>query len=121
MTIRDCIGRLDSLLHNTCTDDEKISWLSAVDGQIQLQIIDAHEGGGTPFTPYQSGDGERTLLAQPPFDQMYLHYLQAQIHYLNGELRRYNNAITLFQSCFDSYVNHYNRTHRPLGAKFRYF
>lgn len=121
MTLQQCIGRVDEMMHNTCSDHQKILWLSALDGQIQQQIIDTHEGSGAPFVPYESSDGDRTLLAQPPFDQMYLHYLQAQIHYQNGELNRYNNAIALFQAAFDAYANHYNRTHRPLGSKIRYF
>ena len=121
MKIIEAINRIDSLKHNTYSQNDKVAWLSRLDSLVKRLIIDTHEGSGAPFVPYESGDGDRTLLAQPPFDQMYLHYLQAQIHYQNGELNRYNNAIALFQAAFDAYANHYNRTHRPLGSKIRYF
>lgn len=120
MTIQEAIGRIDSLMHNTYSDHDKRKWLSNVDGQIKLQLVDTHDGAsGTPFRPY--GDQDALLLAEPPFDAMYLHYLQAQMHYHNGEFDRYNNAIAMFQSCFDSFANHYRRTHTPRGVSIRYF
>ena len=120
--ISECISLLDSLMHNTYTDHHKRRWLSNVDGQLQAQLISTHEGGAvTAGLPYGSGDDQKLLLAPPPFDAMYLHYLQAQMHYLNGEIDRYNNAMAMFQAALDDYARHYNRTHLPLGARIRYF
>ena len=34
---------------------------------------------------------------------------------------KYNNAIDMFNTAFTSYQNHYNRTHKPKGQKFKYF
>ena len=105
MMISEAIGRIDSLMHNTYSDHDKRKWLSNVDGQIKLQLVDTHDGAsGTPFRPYGDQD-----------------YLQAQMHYHNGEFDRYNNAIAMFQSCFDSFANHYRRTHTPRGVSIRYF
>ena len=121
MTLRQCIGQLDSLLHNTYTDHQKILWLSALDGQIQAQLLDTHEGDTVPFVPYGPEDMDRPLLVGPPFEELYLHYLLSRIHYHDGEIDRYNNAVALFDHLYKNYVNNYNRTRRPKGATFRYF
>ena len=39
----------------------------------------------------------------------------------NGEYDRYNNAMEMYQTLWDSYVNHYRRIHMPKGGGFRYF
>lgn len=41
--------------------------------------------------PEDTGE-DTVLLVQPPYDELYRHYVEAQIHYANGEMERYNNA-----------------------------
>jgi len=53
------------------------------------------------------------LLLSAPLEECYLHFLEAQIHYCNGELARYANAMALFQTVYQSWADHYHRTHMP--------
>lgn len=116
MTIQEAITRLDALIFNTYSNDDKIRWLSGLDTAIKQQIIDTHEGGQdvkffgyTPHTP-----ADTVLLVPAPFDEVYLRWMEAQIHYHNGEYDKYNAAIILYNTAFDAYASYYNKHHMPI-------
>lgn len=122
MTIRDAINRLDALIFNTYSNDDKVRWLSGLDTAIKQQIIDTHEGGqNVIFTGYTPQTPETTVLLVPaPFDDVYLRWMEAQIHYHNGEYDKYNAAIILYNTAFDAYAGYYNRMHMPLRKNKRF-
>ncbi len=124
MTIKEAISRLDALKYNTYTGEEKIEWLSRLDGMIKSQILDAHEGAGdVTFDGYdESTDPDTALLVQPPYDEVYLRWMEAQIDYHNGEYDRYNASILLFNTEYEAYSAWYLRTHLPKrgGRRFRF-
>lgn len=123
MKIIEAIDSIDSLKHNTYTQSDKITWLSRADSMVKRLIIETHEGADeVAFTGYDdTTDLETELLVPSPFDEMYLRWLEAQIDYHNGEYNKYNNAIVMYNTAFDAYKNHYNRTHMPVGNGFKYF
>ena len=115
MTIRDAITRLDALIYNTYSQDDKVRWLSVLDAAVKEQIIDTHEGGElVPFLGYTPNTPDTTVLRVPePYADVYLRWMEAQIHYHNGENDKYNSAIILYNTAFDAYAGFYNRTHMP--------
>ena len=123
MTILEAIQRSDGLRHNTFTQEEKIGWLAQVDALVTEELIRTHEDPkGKPFRVYDAQTPlEQELLVPPPYDELYLHYLQAQMDYHNAEYDRYNRSMGMYQAVWSAFVNFYNRTHRPLGQTFRYF
>ena len=123
MKIIEAINRIDSLKHNTYSQNDKVAWLSRLDSMVKRLIIDTHEGGEeTVFTGYDDRtDLETELLVPAPFDEVYLRWLEAQIDYHNGEYDKYNNAIEMYQTAYDGYANYYNRQHMPLGTAIKYF
>ena len=57
---------------------------------------------------------ETTVLTAPvPYDEMYRHYVEAQIHYANGETARYNSAGSLWNNAFLTYRDYCARTETP--------
>lgn len=122
MTIRDAIEMTDGLKHNTYTNSEKIMWLSQLDWDVKKSILDRHEGSHMyGFWGYNDNtEHDIQLLVPPPWDQMYLRWLEAQIDYHNGELERYNASILRFQDIYDDYSANYSRTHMPLAAGRRF-
>ena len=123
MKIIEAINMIDDLKHNTYSQVQKIGWLSRLDAMVKRMIIDTHEGGeNVSFTGYNADTDLYTeLLVPEPFDEMYLRWLEAQIDYHNGEYKKYNNAIEMFNTAYNSYLNYYNRNHMPLGSRFNYF
>jgi hypothetical protein len=122
MKIIEAINRIDSLVHNTYTQSDKVQWLSEMDWEVKLNIIDTHEGEAVSFTGYDDRTDLSTVLLVPaPYDKAYLMWLEAQIHYYNGEYNKYNNAIAMYNTDFEAYQKYYNRTHMPKGKKFKFF
>ena len=123
MKIIEAINRIDSLKHNTYTQNEKVAWLSRLDSMVKRLIIDTHEDGDDiTFTGYDdTTDPETELLVPAPFDEMYLRWLEAQIDYTNGEYDKYNNSVLMYQAAYDGYANYYNRNHMPKGKKIKFF
>ena len=123
MTIREAIERIDNLLHNVYSREDKITWLSRLDMEVKQTVMDSYEspkicyfGGYNEFTP-----DTMVLLVPAPYDDMYLKWLEAQIHYHNGEYDKYNNAMAMYQTVFDAFANYYRRTHMPKRTAIKYF
>lgn len=122
MTICEAINQVDSLRRNTYDRKEKIQWLSRLDQRVKSRIIDTHEGGqSVAFTGYDENTDEDTvLLVAAPYDEMYLHYLIAQIEYHDQQEKCYNNANRMFESVWTDFACWYNRTHMPIGTRLRF-
>ena len=121
MKAMDIIDRVDLLEPNDYSPEQKLHWLSTLDGKIYREVIRAHEGGGAWCGPYQSGEEE--LLVSPPWGgEIYYQYLQAMIAAENSETQRYNKRMTLFNSAYTAFAAWYTRTHRPKrgGECFRF-
>lgn len=123
MTIIEAINRIDALKHNTYTQTDKVLWLSRLDSMVKKHIIDTHEGAdAVTFTGYDASTPlETELLIPAPYDEVYLRWMEAQIDYHNGEYGKYNNAITMYNTAYEAYQNHYNRTHMPIGKSIKFF
>ena len=122
MKIIDAINRIDSLKHNTYTQEDKVEWLSRLDAMVKNHIIDTHEGEEVTFNGYDATtDLQTELLIPEPYAEVYLGWMEAQVDYYNGEYEKYNNAIDMFNTAYQGYKNYYNRTHMPLGSKMKYF
>ena len=123
MTIMEAIYRIDEVKPNSYSQSEKIKWLSSLDGVIKSEIIDTHEGGeDVVFKGYdENSDLAVVLLVPAPYDDIYLRWLETQIDYANGEYGKYNNSIAMYNTAYTAYANHYNRTHMPIGKKFKFF
>ena len=123
MTISAAINKIDALKPNTYTEDDKVKWLSTLDGTIKKEIIDTHEGGeDIVFNGYDYDTSTETeLLVESPHDDIYIRWLEAQIDYANGEYGKYSNAMVMFNSAYSTFERFYNRNHMPKGTKFKYF
>lgn len=113
MTLDEAISLCDQGKPNQYSREEKIRWLSDVDGQVQREILDYVEPG--EFAGYD-GDtsGDTVLLAPAPYEGMYEAYLSAQIDLHNGEFTRYQNSAQLYNAVFSAFASWYRRENMPL-------
>ena len=121
MTIQEAIERVCRAEPNSFSPIEMTEWLSRLDMQIQREIIDTHEGGGT-FGGY-CGDTlpDTPLLVPAPYDLgIYLNYLEAEIHKRDHEAERYNQSAALFNDAMAQFENRYNSEHLPLSKVKRF-
>lgn len=123
MTISEAINKIDALKQNTFSQQDKIEWLSALDGIIKREIIDTHKNANMiTFDGYDKDtDLDTKLLVPAPYDDIYIKWLEAQIDYYNGEIGKYSNSKTMFNAAYSNFARYYNRTIMPKSKGFKYF
>ena len=125
MTIREAITEADNLKPNMYQDPDKIRWLSRLDRRIYNEILLTHElndGETLPeFTGYGETDNEEELLVGEPYDELYIHWLEAQIDYADMEYDGFNAANAVFEGVYSAFRNAYNASHMPKGKSKIYF
>ena len=124
MTASESILRANLLKPNAYSNEDKVRWLSKLDGIIKKEIIDTHKGGeDVIFDGYDADDDPRTigLIVKAPYDDIYIYWLEAQIDYFNGETAKYNNSIATFNSAYSDFSAAYNREHMPKRHTTKYF
>ena len=117
MTLMEAIVTVDNEKPNSFSEAEKIRWLSVLDGMIKLLLIDMHEGGKEMCFDGYTEQTHQTckLLVPPPYDDIYIHWLEAHIDYAGGEYEKYNNSISLFNTTYEAYAKYSHRTHKPIS------
>lgn len=116
MTLAEVLERIDRERPGESTEEEKLRWLSQVDGQWYREMVLTHEGAEeTTFAPYTTdGDKSVALLIAPPYDEVYIHFLYMQTDQRLGEIDRYNNDAALYNQGMLEARQAYNREHMPL-------
>ena len=126
MTIQEVLDAVDQLVPNAFSFEEKVAWLSTLDGMIKAEIIDTHEGAEkVSFEGYDvriQHIEDSVLLAPEPYaHDLYVKYLQSQMDYFNGESKRYNNSLAAFEAAYTAFARWYNKTHLPISKKRKYW
>lgn len=124
MKIIEAIHQLDDKKPNTYSQEDKVKWLSALDLMVSRNVIETHfvPEDYEPFEGYTIDTSLETELIVPaPYDEMYITWLESKVDYYNGEYAHYNNSILHFNETFGAFSNDYNRHHRPLPTKARYW
>lgn len=115
MTVAEVLERIDRERPGESTEEEKLRWLSQVDGQWYREVTRTHEGAeDVSFAPYTAADKSAALLIAPPYDEVYIHFLYMQIDQRLGEIDRYNNDAALYNQGMLEARQAYNREHMPL-------
>lgn len=121
MTIAQSIQLVDARKPNTVPDETKVRWLSVLDMRIKKEI---HEpfGDTSAFDGYDEYTAMDTkLLVPPPHDELYVHWLAAQIDFAQAEYDRYNAEIAIYDNERLAYERYYRKTHATAPVTPRYF
>ena len=115
MTLREAIDSFDHICPNALDHAAKRRILSAFDGRLYSGVLVHYEGAPAVFSGYgETTDPDTPLLAEYPYDDLYIRLLCAENDAVNGDIERYNNAAALFNTAYTQYVDHINRTRRSL-------
>lgn len=118
MTVQNALERANDMrAGNSATDEMKIRWLSELDGIIYNDVILTHHTDRKPYDGYEryKDDMGTELIAEEPYDVLYVYWLMAQIDLAASELNKYNNSLALFKEALKDYKAWYNRTHMPVA------
>ena len=123
MTVGEAITKIDALRTNQYTTAQKVDWLSAVDGQIFIEIIKTHHNPDIHhFNGYSASDTTDVLIVPEPYaEDFYTSFLMMQIDRANAEFEKYNQSVVMYNNALLTFRNWYNKTHMPLNkGRFRW-
>ena len=118
MTIKECIDIVDNLKPNQYSSQDKVRGLSFIDKIIINDVLKTHhgyDGRYDNFTEYSADKLAIQLVAESPYDRLYIAFIKMQIDSENGEMARYNNSANSFNTYMTEYRKYYNKTHMPLS------
>ena len=114
MNVTEIIVAVDRLRPNGYDQEEKIRWLSEIEGMIVDEILNMAEGNDIEFEGYKyEVDAEKETLLPDRFTDIYIHYLKAKIELNDDELTQYNKEVMVYQSAYNQYAAWYRRNHMP--------
>ena len=113
-TVKQVLEQVDAMLPNQYTTAEKRRWLLQAEGFVVREVHQPHAGGEETEVPPEDIGEDTVLLVQPPYDELYRHYVEAQIHYCNGETARYNSAAANWNNGLLTYRDYVCRTTAPV-------
>ena len=121
MKVGEMIAQFDLHAPNVVEQDEKIRWLSRIDGMVFNELIETHEGGHeNDFEGYSQGAEGCNLLIDDNHCDVYLFYMDMRLYYHLGESTRYNNAKAQFDECYAAYSRWYHKHHTPKRSAVRW-
>lgn len=116
ITVSAVLAQVDALLPNGYTTEEKRRWLTQAEGFVRAEVF-----GMDASAMDMLGESD-TLCAPAPHQELYRHYVEAQIHYANGEMTRYNNAAAMWNNALMTLRDYVCRTKGPRsGAEALHF
>ncbi len=116
MKLGEALARVDGMKPNGYTAEEKVRWLSELDGVLWNEAGKA-AGLPKPALPYcWDRDAELELPVAAEYADLYVKYLFAQIDFHNGDFSRYNASAALYQAGYESYTAYLRREKPPDGG-----
>ena len=110
MKIKEAISNTRALSGNAVDDNTLCRWLSELDGRLMLDFYK-----GSEWMSYSlPQDEDHELLVPFPWDELYVHYLEAMVYYSNGEFDRYRNSYEMFNKKELDYRQWYARNQLPI-------
>ena len=90
-----------------------------LDGQLagDVFLMSVEDMRSLEYTWERDADSE--VLVSFPHDNIYDHWLCAQIDQANGEYDKYNNDMEMFNSCLDEFSAWFARVYRPAQGYMR--
>ena len=111
ITAKQVLEQVDALVPNQYTRAEKLRWLAQAEGFVLREVCRVTE-------PLAALADDTALSVEAPYDELYRHYVEAQIHYCNGEMARYNAAASNWNNGLLTYRDYICRTTAPVqGVK----
>ena len=117
MTIADAIREADRLKPNAFPAEDKLRWLERLELRLREEILSRCDSTLPAWSPFETENLSRPLLAPAPYDEIYVHWLCAQMDYYEREYESFNAANAMFEALWRRFRNAWNREHRHQAAE----
>ena len=114
MKISEALSQFDIYNGESTESNLKLMWLDRIEGMIYKEIVSNYEDA--PPAPASCFEGERELLAEDPYSELYIFYMAMQSDLLARDSVSYLNNANSFSSAYSSFADMYNRVHKHKTA-----
>ncbi|MBQ3557867.1 MAG: hypothetical protein IJA11_08760 [Oscillospiraceae bacterium] len=111
-SINEVIERVKRTKPNTTEDKDQARWLITLDGRVYEEVTKVDAPDRPPVKEFPE-DGDKPLLVDSPYDNVYDLYLQAMICFSLGEYNDYNNIVDQFEKTLRDFKAWWRRSHVP--------
>lgn len=118
MDVTQILQEVDMKYPNDVENAHKWEWITQLEKMLLHESLMTHELSeeeqqrATEIDKMQNVASDYQPLAQPPYQDIYIHYLGMQISLVNTDTDQYENEQTLYNNALLAYKNWFNRTHR---------
>lgn len=112
MTVAAIIEQYNTERPNNVDDTIKMDWLQNCERLLFEIVLQTHED--CPTISFEDFGMDTELIADVPYSDLYLHYLDQRAAYNNNDTKRYNAAATMYNNALLEFQQMYNRKHKPL-------
>lgn len=129
MDVANILAEVDMKYPNDVDEAHKWGWITQMEKLLLNECLLTHElseremNKAAGIYAMEHASSEYEPLAQPPYQDVYIHYLGMQIALVNTDNEQYENEQTLYNNSLLAYKNWFNRTHRAKiagGNKWRF-
>lgn len=118
-TIQDVISRVCDLKPNAFSQEQLTRWLALLDGRLAGDVFLMSIEDMRKLEYKWPENKESEVLVSFPHDDIYDHWLCAQIDMANGEYDKYSNEMDMFNACLDEFTAWFARVYRPAQGYMR--
>ena len=115
MRLTKLIGDIDEEKPNAFSNKQKTRWINQLERRIQAKVFlwDVTTLCVQHTWPETEADPDPELLVDGAYEEMYEHWLEAQIDYKNGEYDKYENSMEMFNSVWHEFAAWFINTYHP--------
>ena len=117
MTVREAIEKTDELYPNVFSFSQKVFFLEQLDKKLFYGLLECYEGSPSEFEGNYLYSPDKKLIADEPFEDIYIKYLVMQFDILNSDTARYQNSSALFNKEYLDFICFYNRSNTARAVK----
>lgn len=118
MNVMEILAEVDMKYPNDVELAHKWSWITTLEKMLLDECLLTHEISeaelkkAEEIAALKDVDRDYEPLAQPPYYEVYVHFLGMQIALVNTDTDEYANEQTLYNNALLTYKKWFNRTHR---------
>ena len=110
MTVQEAIDYIDEVKPSAFKSETKTRWLSECEAGSVMRTA------GIKAKPLKyPDDAGRELSAPPPYDKLYVEYLEAAIDYRNQDYAKYQNSHAVYNATENEYAKWWERNKYEIG------
>ena len=119
MTLNEAVRRAELYCNADVEKEIEVGAVNKLESRLCREVYSRYPDlAVASFGGYDADrDGAKELMAEPPYDEMYPHYIAAEAYLILHEQEQYNNHLFIFNAMLNDYKVYLNKNHRPGGVK----